>query len=69
VHRALEPISGDRSTQAVTAKLDATKFNWSGDMNNEVTGFFVSDRSPAQTLQQVLVGTPLRVGSTPRLKD
>jgi hypothetical protein len=56
---------GDRSTQAVTAKLDATKFNWSGD----VTGFFVSDRSPAQTLQQVLVGTPLRVGSTPRLRD
>jgi tripartite-type tricarboxylate transporter receptor subunit TctC len=58
---AMDPIISGRST---TAKFDATKFNWIGSMNNEVAGFFVTDRSPAQTLQQVLAGTPLTVGST-----
>jgi len=58
---AMDPIV---SGGATTAKFDATKFNWIGSMNNEVAVFFVSDRSPAQTLQQVLAGTPLTVGST-----
>lgn len=58
---AMDPIVSGRST---TARFEATKFNWIGSMNNEVAGFFVSDRSPAQTLQQVLAGTPLTVGST-----
>lgn len=58
---AMDPIVNGTST---TAKFDATKFNWLGSMNNEVEGFFVSDRSPAQTLQQVLAGTPVAVGST-----
>jgi len=58
---AMDPII---SGSASTARFDATKFNWIGSMNNEVSGFFVSNASPAQTLQQVLGGTPLTVGST-----
>jgi tripartite-type tricarboxylate transporter receptor subunit TctC len=48
---------------ASTAKFDATKFTWLGSMNNEVAGFFIRRDAPAQTLQQVLSGTPLQVGS------
>jgi tripartite-type tricarboxylate transporter receptor subunit TctC len=58
---AMDPIV---SGSATTAKFDATKFNWIGSMNNEVAGFFVWNTSPAQSLQQVLAGTPLTVGST-----
>ncbi len=58
---AMDPIL---SGSATTAKFDATKFNWIGSMNNEVAGFFISNTSPAQTLQQVLAGTPMTVGAT-----
>lgn len=58
---AMDPIISGRST---TARFDATKFNWIGSMNNEVGGFFVSDRSPVQTLQQLLAGKPMTIGST-----
>ncbi len=58
---AMDPII---SGSATSAKFDATKFNWPGSMNNEVAGFFVSNTSPAQTLQQVLAGTQMTVGST-----
>lgn len=58
---AMDPIVSGSSS---TAKFDATKFNWIGSMNNEVAGFFISNTSPAQTLEQVLAGTPMTVGST-----
>lgn len=58
---AMDPIL---SGAASTAKFDATKFNWIGSMNNEVAGFFIWHTAPAQTLKEVLGGTPLTVGST-----
>lgn len=58
---AMDPLL---SGSASMAKFDATKFNWIGSMNNEVSGFFVWHTAPAQTLQQVLAGTPMTVGST-----
>src|ERR1044072_1954839 len=33
-------------------------------MNNEVSGFYIRQPGPAATLQQVLAGGPLKVGST-----
>ncbi len=33
-------------------------------MNNEVSGFYIRQPGPASTLQQVLAGAPLKVGST-----
>ena len=53
-------INGVRAT----AKFDATKFTWLGSMNNEVAGFFIRRGAPAKTLQDVLTGTPIVVGST-----
>jgi tripartite-type tricarboxylate transporter receptor subunit TctC len=58
---AMDPIL---SGSASNAKFDATKFSWLGSMNNEVGGFFIWYTAPAQTLAQVLAGTPLTVGST-----
>jgi tripartite-type tricarboxylate transporter receptor subunit TctC len=52
------------SGTASTAKFDATKFNWLGSMNNEVAGFFLQNSAPAKTLDEVLAGQPLTVGST-----
>jgi tripartite-type tricarboxylate transporter receptor subunit TctC len=58
---AADPIiSGGTST----AKFDATKFTWLGSMNNEVAGFFLQDTAPAKTLEQILAGQPITVGST-----
>jgi tripartite-type tricarboxylate transporter receptor subunit TctC len=53
-------INGDQSS----AKFDATKFYWLGSMNNEVSGFFISDTAPVKTLQDILDGRPLVVGTT-----
>ena len=58
---AMEPLLGGAASQA---KFDSTKFAWLGSMNNEVSGFFIRQPGPATTLQQVLSGTPLQVGST-----
>jgi tripartite-type tricarboxylate transporter receptor subunit TctC len=58
---AMEPML---STGSVGAKFDATKLNWIGSMNNEVAGFFISDKSPAKDLKAILAGTPITVGST-----
>jgi tripartite-type tricarboxylate transporter receptor subunit TctC len=52
-------VYGDKST----AKFDATKFNWLGSMNNEVSGFYVSDTAKAKSLSDVLSGTEVVVGS------
>jgi tripartite-type tricarboxylate transporter receptor subunit TctC len=46
------------------AKFDATKFTWLGSMNNEVGGFFVREPGPVKDFQDVLNGTPMKVGST-----
>lgn len=57
---AMDPlVKGSHST----AKFDATKFGWLGSMNNEVAGFFVSNRAPVQSLDQILAGKELEVGS------
>jgi len=58
---AMEPML---STGSVGAKFDARNLNWIGSMNNEVAGFFISDKSPAKDLKAVLAGTPITVGST-----
>ena len=58
---AMEPLLGGSASQA---KFDSTKFAWLGSMNNEVSGFFIRQPGPVTTLQQVLAGTPLQVGST-----
>lgn len=57
---AMEPMLSPGSS----AKFEAAKLNWIGSMNNEVAGFFISDRSPAKDLKAVLAGTPITVGST-----
>src|SRR5262245_10879317 len=58
---AMDPLV---SGAASGAKFDATKFNWIGSMNNEVAGFFLSDKAPAKTLNEILAGTSISVGST-----
>src|SRR5215470_3523409 len=58
---AMEPLLGGSTSQA---KFDSTKFAWLGSMNNEVSGFFIRQPGPVTTLQQILAGTPLQVGST-----
>src|SRR5262245_56141501 len=58
---AMEPLLGGGAAQG---KFDSTKFSWLGSMNNEVSGFFIRQPGPAATLEQVLGGTPLQVGST-----
>lgn len=45
------------------AKFDATKFSWIGSMNNEVAGFFIRSGSPAQSVNDLLAGKPIQVGS------
>jgi tripartite-type tricarboxylate transporter receptor subunit TctC len=58
---AMEPLLGG---SASPAKFDSTRFNWLGSMNNEVSGFYIRQPSPAASLQDVLAGIPLQVGST-----
>jgi hypothetical protein len=57
----MEPLLGGAASQA---KFDSSKFAWLGSMNNEVSGFYIRQPGPASTLQQVLAGAPLKVGST-----
>jgi tripartite-type tricarboxylate transporter receptor subunit TctC len=63
---AMEPMLGG---EASAAKFDATKLAWIGSMNNEVAGFFLADHAPAKTLEEVLAGKPIQVGSTGRGGD
>src|SRR5437899_2469621 len=58
---AMEPLLGGAGSQA---KFDSSKFAWLGSMNNEVSGFYIRQPGPASSLQQVLAGAPLKVGST-----
>jgi len=58
---AMEPIL---DAPALPAKFDATRFIWLGSMNNEVGGFFVREPGPVKNFQDVLDGTPMKVGST-----
>jgi tripartite-type tricarboxylate transporter receptor subunit TctC len=58
---AMEPIL-DAPISA--PKFDSTKLTWLGSMNNEVGGFFVREPGPVTTFQDVLNGTPMKVGST-----
>jgi tripartite-type tricarboxylate transporter receptor subunit TctC len=58
---AMEPLLGGSAAQG---KFDSTKFAWLGSMNNEVSGFFIRQPGPAKTLQEVMAGTVLQVGST-----
>lgn len=48
---------------ASTAQFDGTNLGWLGSMNNEVSGFYVTDRSPAQTLQEAMEPREIPVGS------
>jgi tripartite-type tricarboxylate transporter receptor subunit TctC len=58
---AMDPLI---SGAASGAKFEATKFNWIGSMNNEVAGFFISDKAPAKNLKEILAGKSISVGST-----
>ncbi|MDB5507747.1 MAG: tripartite tricarboxylate transporter family receptor [Hyphomicrobiales bacterium] len=51
------------------AQFDATKMNWLGSMNNEVSGFFISDTAPVKNLDDVLSGKPFIVGSAGASSD
>lgn len=56
----MDPILRGATT---SARFDATKFGWIGSMNNEVAGFFIRKGAPAQTLDDILAGAPIDVGS------
>src|SRR5262249_2003958 len=57
---AMDPLlNGDAST----AKFDAAKFNWLGSMNDEVAGFFISNKAPVRDLKDILAGREIQVGS------
>jgi tripartite-type tricarboxylate transporter receptor subunit TctC len=58
---AMEPLIGATASQGM---LDARKLVWLGSMNNEVSGFFVRQGAPASSLNEILAGVPLQVGST-----
>jgi tripartite-type tricarboxylate transporter receptor subunit TctC len=58
---AMEPLLGGSASQA---KFDSTKFAWLGSMNNEVSGFYIRQPGPAATLQEIMAGKSLQVGST-----
>ena len=58
---AMDPLLGGDSSGAM---FDATRFNWLGSMNNEVSGFYIRQPGPAKTLQDILAGRPLQVGAT-----
>ena len=40
--------------QKSAARFDATQMEWLGSMNNEVSGFFLANTAPVQTLEEVL---------------
>jgi tripartite-type tricarboxylate transporter receptor subunit TctC len=52
-----------------TAKFDATKAHWLGSMNNEVSGVYISDTAPVKTLDEMLAGKPMAVGSAGAASD
>lgn len=58
---AMEPLLGGSAAQG---KFNASSFAWLGSMNNEVSGFFIRQPGPATTLQDILGGASLQVGST-----
>jgi len=58
---AMEPLIGGSASQA---KFDSAKFAWLGSMNNEVSGFFIRQPGPASTLEEIIAGRNLQVGST-----
>ena len=55
----MEPLIG-----ASQSKFDSTKFAWLGSMNNEVSGFFIRQPGPVSSLQEILAGARLQMGST-----
>jgi tripartite-type tricarboxylate transporter receptor subunit TctC len=58
---AMEPLIGGSASQG---KFDSTKFAWLGSMNNEVSGLFIRQGAPAASLQEILAGARLQMGST-----
>src|SRR5215467_11711681 len=58
---AVEPLL---TGSASNAMFDATRFVWLGSMNKEVSGFYIRQPGPAATLEEILRGTPLKVGAT-----
>src|SRR5712691_3737706 len=58
---AMEPLIGGSASQA---KFDSAKFTWLGSRNNEVSGFFIRQPGPASTLEEIIAGRSLQVGST-----
>ena len=55
--------------QKSAARFDATQIQWIGSMNNEVSGFFISDVAPVKSLQEVLAGKAFVVGSAGASSD
>jgi tripartite-type tricarboxylate transporter receptor subunit TctC len=47
-----------------TARFDASKFNWLGSMNNEVSGLYLREGAPATNLTDLLAGKRVEAGST-----
>jgi tripartite-type tricarboxylate transporter receptor subunit TctC len=58
---AMEPLIGASASQG---KFDSTKLIWLGSMNNEVSGLFIRQGAPATSLQEILAGARLQMGST-----
>lgn len=49
---------------ASTARFEASKFNWLGSMNNEVSGLYLREGAPASSLKELLAGVRVEAGST-----
>lgn len=58
---AMDPLLTEDPSKAL---FNAAKFNWLGSMNNEIAGFFITDKAPAKSLKEILAGAELQVGST-----
>jgi len=58
---AMDPLLAGSASSSL---FDATRFNWLGSMNNEVSGFYIRQPGPAATLQDILGGKALEVGAT-----
>ena len=58
---AADPMLNGNATNAM---FDATRFAWLGSMNNEVSGFYIRQPSPAAGLADILGGRNLKVGAT-----
>ena len=59
---AMEPLLGGDASKSL---FDATRFNWLGSMNNEVSGFYIRQPGPPATLAEIIARkSNLQIGAT-----